>query len=115
MRKTQQAMVELFVTMWALLNESWNKKDASEEEARVQEINTGTFCFDNESLFEALAKTDTNNTQGEYYLTDIIEILKKRRQKLSQLTKWQTFDEAMGVNDRVALSTANKNYASSFK
>lgn len=65
------------------------QKDASEEEARVQEINTGTFCFDNESLFEALAKTDTNNTQGEYYLTDIIEILKKKA-KLSLLTKWQT-------------------------
>ena len=92
--------------MWALLNESWNKKDASEEEARVQEINTGTFCFDNESLFEALAKTDTNNTQGEYYLTDIIEILKRRQSCRSY--QMADFDEAMGVNDRVALSTANK-------
>ncbi|TKM79094.1 hypothetical protein DVW54_15480, partial [Enterococcus faecalis] len=41
------------------------QKDASEEEARVQEINTGSFCFDNESLFEAFEKRDTNNTQGE--------------------------------------------------
>ncbi|NSN12838.1 bifunctional UDP-N-acetylglucosamine diphosphorylase/glucosamine-1-phosphate N-acetyltransferase GlmU, partial [Enterococcus faecalis] len=83
------------------------QKDASEEEARVQEINTGTFCFDNESLFEALAKTDTNNTQGEYYLTDIIEILKKEGKAVAAY-QMADFDEAMGVNDRVALSTANK-------
>lgn len=83
------------------------QKDASEEEARVQEINTGTFCFDNELLFEALAKTDTNNTQGEYYLTDIIEILKKEGKAVAAY-QMADFDEAMGVNDRVALSTANK-------
>lgn len=83
------------------------QKDASEEEARVQEINTGTFCFDNESLFEVLAKTDTNNTQGEYYLTDIIEILKKEGKAVAAY-QMADFDEAMGVNDRVALSTANK-------
>lgn len=83
------------------------QKDASEEEARVQEINTGTFCFDNESLFKALAKTDTNNTQGEYYLTDIIEILKKEGKAVAAY-QMADFDEAMGVNDRVALSTANK-------
>ena len=83
------------------------QKDASEEEARVQEINTGTFCFDNESLFEALAKTDTNNTQGEYYLTDIIEILKKEGKAVAAY-QMADFDEALGVNDRVALSTANK-------
>ncbi|EOA8343973.1 bifunctional UDP-N-acetylglucosamine diphosphorylase/glucosamine-1-phosphate N-acetyltransferase GlmU [Enterococcus faecalis] len=83
------------------------QKDASEEEARVQEINTGTFCFDNASLFEALAKTDTNNTQGEYYLTDIIEILKKEGKAVAAY-QMADFDEAMGVNDRVALSTANK-------
>ena len=96
MRKTQQAMVELF-RPWALLNES--EKDASEEEARVQEINTGTFCFDNESLFEALAKTDKQYTR-EYYLTDIIEILKRRQSCRSY--QMADFDEAMGVNDRVA-------------
>ena len=57
-------------------------------------------------MFEALAKTDTNNTQGEYYLTDIIEILKKG--KAVAAYQMADFDEAMGVNDRVALSTANK-------
>lgn len=83
------------------------QKDASEQEARVQEINTGTFCFDNEALFSALQKIDTNNVQGEYYLTDIIEILKKEGATVAayQMTD---FDEAMGINDRVALAKANK-------
>ena len=54
------------------------QKDATPEEALVQEINTGTYCFDNEALFDALSKVGTNNAQGEYYLTDIIEILKKK-------------------------------------
>ena len=83
------------------------QKDASQQEAFVQEINTGTFCFDNEALFSALAKIDTNNAQGEYYLTDIIEILKKEGKTVAAY-QMADFDEAMGINDRVALAEANK-------
>src|SRR5699024_7894156 len=53
------------------------EKDASETERTVQEINTGTYCFDNKELFEALKKVDNNNAQGEYYLPDVLEILKE--------------------------------------
>lgn len=83
------------------------QKDASIEEARVQEINTGTYCFDNEVLFEALNKVTTNNAQGEYYLTDIISILKEAGLNIAA---YQTpdFNESLGVNDRVALAQANK-------
>lgn len=56
------------------------QKDATPEEARVKEINTGTYCFDNELLFKALDNLTTDNAQGEYYLTDIIEILKENEQ-----------------------------------
>lgn len=83
------------------------QKDATEKEARVQEINTGTFCFDNESLFEALDKIDTNNAQGEYYLTDIIEILKKEGKSIAAY-QMADLSEAMGINDRVALAQANE-------
>lgn len=83
------------------------QKDATEEEARVQEINTGTFCFDNESLFAALDKIDTNNAQGEYYLTDIIEILKKEGKSIAAY-QMADLSEAMGINDRVALAQANE-------
>ena len=51
-------------------------KDASAEERAVKEINTGTYCFDNEALFKALKQVSNDNVQGEYYLPDVIEILK---------------------------------------
>lgn len=83
------------------------QKDASSEEAQVQEINTGTYCFDNELLFDALEKITTDNAQGEYYLTDIISILKEAGKNVAA---YQTddFSESLGVNDRVALAQANK-------
>lgn len=82
-------------------------KDASEEERRVQEINTGTYCFDNKALFEALSKVSNENVQGEYYLPDVIEILKDAGEIV---TAYQTehFDETLGVNDRVALAEAER-------
>ena len=83
------------------------QKDASEKQARVKEINTGTFCFDNEELFSALTKIDTNNSQNEYYLTDIIGILKNEGATIAAY-RMADFDEAMGINDRIALATANK-------
>ncbi|RSL30036.1 bifunctional UDP-N-acetylglucosamine diphosphorylase/glucosamine-1-phosphate N-acetyltransferase GlmU [Salibacterium salarium] len=82
-------------------------KDADNDEKQVKEINTGTYCFDNEMLFQALAEVGNDNAQGEYYLPDVIEILKSRGEVLSA---WQTpdFSETIGVNDRVALSKAEK-------
>lgn len=83
------------------------QKDANSQEAAVQEINTGTYCFDNELLFEALSQITTDNAQGEYYLTDALEILKNAGNKVAA---YQTddFEESLGVNDRVALETANQ-------
>lgn len=52
------------------------QKDATPQEAAVNEINTGVYVFDNEELFKALHKLNNNNAQGEYYLTDLMEIFK---------------------------------------
>lgn len=82
------------------------QKDATESEARVQEINTGTYVFDNEILFEALANVNNDNAQGEYYLPDVIEILKKQDQIVSAY-QMADMSEALGVNDRVALAEAS--------
>ncbi len=80
-------------------------KDATEEERTVREINTGTYCFDNRALFEALNNVSNENVQGEYYLPDVIEILKNAGETV---TAYQTddFEETLGVNDRVALAKA---------
>lgn len=82
-------------------------KDADEAERQINEINTGTYCFDNAALFEALKNVSNNNVQGEYYLPDVIEILKKQGEVV---TAYQTNDleETLGVNDRVALAEAER-------
>ncbi|WP_243299346.1 bifunctional UDP-N-acetylglucosamine diphosphorylase/glucosamine-1-phosphate N-acetyltransferase GlmU [Bacillus litorisediminis] len=80
-------------------------KDATEEERKVQEINTGTYCFDNSLLFHALSQVSNDNAQGEYYLPDCIEILRREGHKVSAY-QTKDFNETMGVNDRVALSRA---------
>lgn len=82
------------------------EKDASSEEKAVQEINTGTYCFDNEELFKTIEKVDNDNAQGEYYLPDVIEILKANNEKIGAF-QLENMDEALGVNNRVALSEAS--------
>ncbi|AZV61868.1 bifunctional UDP-N-acetylglucosamine diphosphorylase/glucosamine-1-phosphate N-acetyltransferase GlmU [Peribacillus frigoritolerans] len=82
-------------------------KDASEEERYVKEINTGTYCFDNQALFSALQKVSNENVQGEYYLPDVIEILKEEGEVVTAFQSSE-FEETLGVNDRVALSQAEQ-------
>lgn len=81
------------------------QKDATPDQQKVQEINSGTYCFDNQALFEALKKVDNNNSQGEYYLTDVISILKEQGEAIAAFAAADA-DELLGVNDRVALSQA---------
>lgn len=81
------------------------ESDATESERRIQEINTGTYCFDNRALFEALQNVSNDNAQGEYYLTDVIEILKHREEKVEAYLTFD-YDETIGINDRVALAKA---------
>ena len=81
------------------------QKDASDFEQQIKEINTGTYVFDNARLFEALKNINTNNAQGEYYITDVIGIFRENGEKVGAYTL-KDFDESLGVNDRVALATA---------
>ena len=81
------------------------QKDASPEELAVQEINTGTYVFDNQALFSALSQVTNENAQGEYYLPDVIEIMKSQGDAVSAHIM-SDMNEALGVNDRVALAQA---------
>ena len=83
------------------------QKDASEAEKLVQEVNTGTYCFDNRLLFETLSQVGNQNSQGEYYLPDVIEILKNKNE-IVDAYKMTSENEGRGVNDRVALAEASK-------
>ena len=83
------------------------QKDASVEEQAIHEINTGVYCFDNQKLFAALKRLTNDNAQGEYYLTDVIGILKEEGEIVTAY-QMEDFDESMGVNDRSALAKATK-------
>ncbi|WP_373897383.1 bifunctional UDP-N-acetylglucosamine diphosphorylase/glucosamine-1-phosphate N-acetyltransferase GlmU [Haloimpatiens sp. FM7315] len=77
-------------------------KDCDEKEVNVKEINSGMYCFDIRSLLDSLEKLNNNNAQGEYYLTDVISILKKEGQTVGAIDT--DFEETLGVNSRVQLS-----------
>ncbi|MEJ8553587.1 bifunctional UDP-N-acetylglucosamine diphosphorylase/glucosamine-1-phosphate N-acetyltransferase GlmU [Tepidibacter sp. Z1-5] len=81
------------------------QKDATEEEAKVNEINSGIYCFNGKELKMSLSKISNNNNQGEYYLTDVIEILKNEGHKVGAY-EGSTIEELMGVNSRVDLQRA---------
>lgn len=83
------------------------EKDANAQEKEIREINTGVYCFDNQKLFAALHQINNDNAQGEYYLTDVIAILKQAGEVVAAY-QMEDFDESMGVNNRVALAKANE-------
>ena len=72
-------------------------KDASDVEKKVDEFNSGVYCFDNELFFKALEHIDSNNAQKEYYLTDTIEYL-VRKGYLVQAIQTQNSNEILGIN-----------------
>lgn len=82
------------------------QKDASDEQKKIQEINTGVMCFKTEALRNALGKIQNNNSQGEYYLTDTIKILVDGGKKMGAVQC--EFEESLGVNDRSQLAEASK-------
>ncbi|WP_409343874.1 bifunctional UDP-N-acetylglucosamine diphosphorylase/glucosamine-1-phosphate N-acetyltransferase GlmU [Paenibacillus sp. MBLB4367] len=83
------------------------QKDCTPEQALIPEINAGTYCFDNRKLFAALAQVTNHNSQKEYYLTDVIGILKNQGDKIIGCISDDP-TEAMGVNDRVQLAEAER-------
>lgn len=83
------------------------EKDANIEERLINEVSSGTFCFDNQALFEKLALVKNDNAQGEYYLPDVIELLKEEGARVEAYVT-ENFEETLGVNDRVNLALAEK-------
>lgn len=81
-------------------------KDCTEDELKINEMNTAIYCFDIELLIKALDKINNNNNQGEYYLTDVIQILKEENKKVGAVVT--EFEETIGVNSRVQLAEAEE-------
>ena len=81
------------------------EKDATEQEKKIKEINSGIYCFDNKLLFEMLEKVKNDNNQGEYYLPDVLALIREQKE-IIETYLCDDFDETFGVNDRVALAYA---------
>jgi UDP-N-acetylglucosamine diphosphorylase/glucosamine-1-phosphate N-acetyltransferase len=82
-------------------------KDATEDEKKIGEINTGIYCVDTKFLFHALGKVTDNNQQHEYYLTDIVEIACREGQKVKSFIA-SDYVEVMGINTLEELSRAER-------
>ncbi len=82
-------------------------KDATEEERKVREVNSGIYCFDIEALFEMLPKVTNDNAQGEYYLPDVLGMLKKQGEKIWAVAA-DDYEDTLGINSRLQLSRAEK-------
>ena len=83
------------------------EKDASEKERSIREINTGIYCVRAPFLVEGLREIGKDNAQGEYYLTDLVEIAKKKGLRCSAHVVSDPV-EVMGINTRVDLAVANE-------
>lgn len=79
------------------------QKDASEEEREIREINSGIYCFDTRLLFTALSKVRNDNSQGEYYLTDVPALLAEAGEDIA-IYRHKEPREIEGINDRDQLA-----------
>ncbi|MFF0388916.1 bifunctional UDP-N-acetylglucosamine diphosphorylase/glucosamine-1-phosphate N-acetyltransferase GlmU [Kitasatospora sp. NPDC004615] len=82
-------------------------KDASPEQLAVNEINSGVFAFDAKLLAHALSLVGTDNSQGEEYLTDTLEILRREGHRVGAVVA-ADHREIVGINDRVQLAEARR-------
>jgi bifunctional UDP-N-acetylglucosamine pyrophosphorylase/glucosamine-1-phosphate N-acetyltransferase len=81
------------------------EKDATPAQRKVKEINVGIYLFQIRDLLEGLTLVSDNNKKGEFYLTDMIEILSRSGKKVAKYKTWN-MGEIVGVNDRYELARA---------
>ena len=82
-------------------------KDASLQEKKILEVNSGLYVFNNQYLFEYLKHIKSNNNQKEYYLTDIVNLFNKNKKQVGAFVV-NNQEEMFGINDRKQLAYAHK-------
>jgi len=83
------------------------EKAASAEQKTIREINAGIYCFDAELLWKHLRDVSTNNPAGEYYLTDMVEILTGNGQRVLPLVV-EDPSELLGINTKLELAEVDR-------
>ena len=76
--------------------------DAGPAELDINEVNTSVYCFNSLLLSQTLAKVESSNSQNEYYLTDVIELLSKSGHLVTGVVVEEA-DEVRGVNTQEQL------------
>ncbi len=96
-------------TGYGRVERSWDQivriveqRDADERQQAIDEVNTSVYAFDAVLLVDALGRLSSENSQGEYYLTDVIEILSGGSRKIASVTTDAV--EGTGVNSHVQLA-----------
>ena len=79
------------------------ERDATDDQKKIDEVNTSVYAFDARRLWSALAEVRADNDQGEYYLTDVIEIAARTGGRIEAVVVTDA-REGLGVNDRVQLA-----------
>ncbi len=82
------------------------EKDATDEQRKIKECNSGAYCFDTQILLDNLDNLNSNNAQGEYYLTDVIGICVEKGLTVKAFIV--DAEETQGINSRVQLAEATK-------
>ena len=83
------------------------ERDASPTERKIREINSGIYAFDLEPLFDALRGVASQNAQGEYYLTDLVGIYRRRKLPVETVMVAHP-DEIRGINSRTELAEVSR-------
>jgi bifunctional UDP-N-acetylglucosamine pyrophosphorylase/glucosamine-1-phosphate N-acetyltransferase len=81
------------------------ERDATVPQRRIKEVNAGVYVFKIKDLLEALPKVSNKNKKGEYYLTDVTEILSQEGKKIG-VHKTRNTEDLVGVNSRYELAKA---------
>ncbi|MCS6774482.1 MAG: bifunctional UDP-N-acetylglucosamine diphosphorylase/glucosamine-1-phosphate N-acetyltransferase GlmU, partial [Thermoflexales bacterium] len=79
--------------------------DCTPEQAQIHEVNAGTYCFDGSWLWSALEQVQPNSRKGEYFLTDLIALVRQQHRTVHALLTRDP-EEGLGVNTRVDLARA---------
>ncbi len=83
------------------------EKDASPEIKKIKEVNTGHYCFRSDKIFPLLKELGNDNSQSEYYLTDLMEIMSERQMRIGTITVSDP-KIVFGVNTENDLAEAEK-------
>jgi bifunctional UDP-N-acetylglucosamine pyrophosphorylase/glucosamine-1-phosphate N-acetyltransferase len=83
------------------------EKAATAEQRRIQEINAGIYCFQAELLWKHIASIPRTEPAGEYYLTDMVEILHRAGHRVAALLI-EDSSELLGINTRVELADVDR-------